>query len=194
MTAALCMSALDDEEDSFPTRPNLFIMSNNDQDDDRATTPTGAAPPPSEPHVERPTQPPGEDDAEATRVMQTMVPPAPVPTLDENGLVPKPSNMPELLYNQLMRAHHEGKQRDADLYDEGGKFAGLLGGIIDRSLTGFAQLLEPRLVSIERKLAKLEAAHAELKTDTDRRFADFERLIAELKEERDTPEPTAPTG
>lgn len=77
MTAALCMSALSDDEDCPPLQPTrLSLMSNDDQDDFRRAVTTPAPPTDREPERDRDTQPPGDADAAASRVLQTMLPAA----------------------------------------------------------------------------------------------------------------------
>lgn len=133
----------------------------------------------------RETEPPGEADAEATRVMTTMVPPATTPALDENGLVPIPSSMPELLYNQLMLVHQKQTQRDHDLLDTDGRYANLVRNIIDTSLSGFALKLDPRFVKIEKHLERLQRDHEKFKAQMEERLAEMASEIDALKVQRD---------
>jgi hypothetical protein len=82
MNAALAMPALSDDEDSFPTRPNLQIMP-NDQDQREVILTTPA---PDTDRAERDTQPPGPADVEATRALQTMLPGKPPLSLEDSYL------------------------------------------------------------------------------------------------------------
>lgn len=170
--------------------PFLRLLSDMTDQNETREAPTLA---PETDRDQRGTLPPdAADDVKAADRSETLLPPTGEPR--PKGASQRPSDFFEAAYNKLVEVHEQQGKRDQELYDEHGKFAGLLGSIIDRSLTGFAKLLEPRLVTIEKNLAKLERQHAQLKEDTERRFAEFERLIADLKEERDTPEPAAPTG
>jgi hypothetical protein len=123
-----------------------------------------------------------------------MVPPAasPLPLLDENGLVPRPSNMQELLYNQLWRAYEDGKRRDHDLLDADGKFAGIVRNIVDASLSGFALKLDPRFVRIEKHIERLQRDQ----TKMEQRLGELQRELDALKAQRAAttgPTPQPPT-
>ncbi len=155
------------------TRPRLqLIMSDNERRDPT----TDLAPPP--------TVPPGADDAAADAHM-TMIPKAgATPQLDENGLVPEPSSMPELLYNQLMRVHHSQTQRDDDLLNPSGKFAALVRGLVDAGADKVALKLEPRFAGIERELAtaREDAAKAmRISSEALNRVVALEALLAQNK-------------
>jgi hypothetical protein len=76
----LLAMALSDPEDANPA---FFCRPMNDENERRAT-PTLESPPPSE--VERDTLPPGPDDIEATRVLATMLPGKPPPSLEGSYL------------------------------------------------------------------------------------------------------------
>lgn len=133
------------------TPPLRLIMS---QEHERRDTPTIEAPPPSGTDASPPTQPPGAGDAAATQHGQTLLPPAAgTPTLNADGLVDQPSNMPELLYNQLMRVHQGQVKRDDDLLNPDGKFAALVRSLVDSGADKVAAKLEPRFLGIERELA-----------------------------------------
>lgn len=142
-----------------PTVPHLRLIETM-TDNERRDTPTIEAPPPSS--TGPATQPPGADDAAATKAGSTMLPPAsPGPKLDADGLVEKPGSMPELLYNQLMRVHQAQVQRDRDLLDHDGKFAALVRSLVDGGADKVATKLEPRFEGIERELARARSDAAE---------------------------------
>ncbi len=73
MTAALCMSAIDDHEDD---PPHHHLRAMPVQDDERTDTE----------RAERDTTPPGPADIEATRVLSTMLPAKPPLSLEDSYL------------------------------------------------------------------------------------------------------------
>lgn len=161
------------------SRNHLRIMSNEHDRPD-----TIAAPP----MQERDTQPPGEDDAEATRV-GTMVPPKIPIQLDAEGLVVNPQDMPSLLYNQLMKVHAQQGKRDADLFEPDGKFAALQRQLRAETVGEFKEAVAPRFKGLEDTVASLQRAVDELRAKMteerkafDAKFAEQEENLAQINQ------------
>ncbi len=87
-------------------------------DSQTRNAPTTPAPPPSDsaPITQRPS--PEFDQAYSA----TMLPQQRPLALDENRMIIEPESMPELLYNELMKAHQRRQQDNIDLLDPEGKF------------------------------------------------------------------------
>ncbi len=131
------------------------------------------------------TEPPGSADV---LLMHTMIPPADgTPKLDANGLVEKPSNMPELLYNQLMKVHQAQAQRDHDLLDADG----VLAKRAQRNVEEFGAVVERIAGEPMRELAQVLGTVADdlraLRTTVDEKVLPqlerHDRAIGELKAE-----------
>jgi hypothetical protein len=172
------------------TAPTLRLI----MTDDNETTDTLV---PETDRNERRTLPPGEADAEATRVAQTMLPAAPsgpALKLDADMLVINPQDMPSLLYNQLMRVHQQQLKRDEEMFEPEGRFAALQREQHRLLVLGFkeatAQALEPKidelaqeLRSFSERVTEKDTAQDERLAEGDKRFAAIERSIADLKDE-----------
>jgi hypothetical protein len=168
------------------TAPYLRLMTDNDDRDEARNTPTVSAPPPL------PSEPPTQIEASERPAIP---PPGAIPQgagQRPKGASQHPSEFFERAYEKLIEVHGEQQARDRDLLDADGKFARLVSGIIDRSLTGFALTLEPRFAGILRQIAdiKEEARHASALA------ADAMKLVRELEEKlaREAQRPEAPPG
>jgi hypothetical protein len=85
--------------------------------------------------------------------------------------------------NRVVEVHQAQRERDADLFDEKGKFARLLDNRLNNGFTQFGLKIEPRFIDIERKLARVEQAHIDFKSETERRFTEYQKTISDLETE-----------
>lgn len=164
------------------TTPHLRLLSMpHDEHEPRDTLLTEVAPP----SEDRDTQPPDPvEEAAANAKMSTMLPAPKAPTLNADGLVDEPSNMPELLYNQLMKAHHALEQQRDDLLNPDGPFAALVRTLVDGGADRVATKLEPRFAGIERELAtaREDAAKAmRIASEALNRVTSLEAILSKQK-------------
>lgn len=177
MTAALCMSALDDTEDDFPTRPNLRAMP-NDQDDSREATTLA---PDTDRGEERDTQPP---DPIVEAKLSTMIPAANTPqTIEElakSELV--------VLYRKAISMHESLLGAEGLLEQNRRGIVDDISTIVDRGFQRVVERLEPRLDAQGLRITELERKVGAMQTDLD----ETRRQLALLKAERAPGSPTPP--
>ncbi len=154
----------------------------------------------------------------AAPVAATMLPPAadalaalePSKDVEKRplGASQPPSEFFERSYHQMVLVHakqvelHDAQtQRDKDLFDADGKFAGVIGGVMDRRLQAFETKLDNRFSGIELKISKqaenihvLELALKKHKEDSDLKFEQLSEQIRLLKEQRGAPGPETATA
>ena len=197
-SAARCMSALDDEEDSFPTaEPSPYLMSNDEED--REVTHTLPAPPSDFEPEERKTNP------EASR--GPLLPPAPL-TLEDSYLdrairVVAEAGATMARDREERRQQHlevlakldlQGAKQDdaARLVVELGATLELLSGEFKR----FRDASEARLAEGDARFRLIEDNVEGLKREIQRYVAhitELERLLAELKTNGPARPPTTST-
>jgi hypothetical protein len=178
------LSDLEDDNPAFFCRPMP-----NDQDDPEVTE--TLVPPTDREGEDRDTKPPGAADAEATRAAATMLPGAP-----SAPSAPAPPEYWKAAYDKLVEIHEEQRtdRRERQGRDDAlvSRLSAAAKEASESSVTHLTTALGEIAQSVERIATRMEtleetdAQQTKRLAEGDKRFADIEQALAELRNKFET--------